>query len=298
MEYLSTTSLAREMDVPASELFSKLKGLGLIDRHGDKWVLTDAGRRKGGQTRATPKHGEFIVWPEDISFEESNSKAKHLNATALGRRFGLSSQRMNLVLAELGWMEKNVAGWSLTKIGRSVGARQLEHESGSTYVVWPVAIAENKRLLDVVNPQAQVAPAMNEVVEPKPGGASTGNGFRDKYEAKQRTIDGHYVRSRAEMLIDNWLYHNGIVHAYERRLPIEEECYCDFYIPQGAGRPQAVYIEYWGMEDKPDYVARKKTKLETYRRNEIPLIELVDADINNLDDVLPKKLLQFKIKVG
>ena len=48
--------------------------------------------------------------------------------------------------------------------------------------------------------------------------------------------------SKAEMLIDNWLYMAEIVHAYERKLPIEEDVYCDFYIPKGK-----VYIEYWGM---------------------------------------------------
>ena len=106
------------------------------------------------------------------------------------------------------------------------------------------------------------------------------------------------MRSRAELLIENWLYQYGIVHAYERRLNIEEECYCDFYIPHGPGRPQAVYIEYWGLEGDQKYGERKKKKLELYRKNEIPLIELNDADIVNLDDVLARKLLQFKIKVG
>tara|TARA_R110000787_G_scaffold55239_2_gene127641 strand:- start:5078 stop:5230 length:153 start_codon:yes stop_codon:yes gene_type:complete len=33
------------------------------------------------------------------------------------------------------------------------------------------------------------------------------------------------------MLIDNWLYMAETVHAYERKLPIEEDVYCDFYIP-------------------------------------------------------------------
>lgn len=31
----------------------------------------------------------------------------------------------------------------------------------------------------------------------------TNIGLREKFEAKLRTADGHYVRSRAEMLIDN-----------------------------------------------------------------------------------------------
>jgi hypothetical protein len=125
----------------------------------------------------------------------------------------------------------------------------MELDSGATYVIWPPTLLENKRLLDVVRPQEPQAPANAPATSPAPtltpGSDTTGqNGFRGKFEAKYRTTDGHYVRSRAELVIDNWLYTYGIVHAYERRLPIEEECYCDFYIPQGAGRPQAVYIEF------------------------------------------------------
>lgn len=63
--------------------------------------------------------------------------------------------------------------------------------------------------------------------------------FRDEFPARIVTIDGHRVRSRAELVIDNGLYVQEIVHAYERRLPIKEDCYCDFYVPQGEG----VYVE-------------------------------------------------------
>ena len=180
----------------------------------------------------------------------------------------------------------------MTKAGQAMGGRQMEHESGSTYVVWPAQVVENKRLLDVVRPSV-------EPIKPEPAGHSlAGPGFREKFEAKLRTTDGHYVRSRAELVIDNWLYTYGIVHAYERRLNLEEECYCDFYIPQGPGRPQAVYIEYWGMEDDPKYADRKRKKLELYRKNEIPLIELNGTDIDNLDDILARKLLKYNIKGG
>ena len=84
MEYLSTTSLANELDVPTNELFSKLKSYGWIDRKNDKWILTDLGKQKGGQTRNNPKFGEYIVWPENISIDSSN-KQKLLNATAIGK---------------------------------------------------------------------------------------------------------------------------------------------------------------------------------------------------------------------
>ena len=79
--------------------------------------------------------------------------------------------------------------------------------------------------------------------------------FRTKFEATFRTEDGHMVRSKAEQIIDNWLYHKGIVHAYERRVPIEEEVYCDFFIPLG----QKVWIEFWGLEEEK-YLKRKELK--------------------------------------
>jgi hypothetical protein len=58
-----------------------------------------------------------------------------------------------------------------------------------------------------------------------------------------------------------------------------------------------VYIEYWGLENDEKYLARKKQKQEIYKKNELALIELSDEDIQNLDDILPRKLLQFKIKI-
>ena len=85
----------------------------------------------------------------------------------------------------------------------------------------------------------------------------------------------------------------GVVHAYERRLPIEEEMYCDFYVPAGK-----VYIEYWGYNNDPDYATRKKVKQELYKKYELNLIELSDEHIRNLDDYLPKMLLKFGVVVS
>ena len=96
------------------------------------------------------------------------------------------------------------------------------------------------------------------------------------------------------MLVDNWLYTQEIVHAYERKLPIDEEAYCDFYIPSG----KKVYIECWGMENDPKYAARKKVKIELYRKYGYNLIELTDEHIRNLDDYLPKMLLKFDVVVS
>jgi hypothetical protein len=72
---------------------------------------------------------------------------------------------------------------------------------------------------------------------------------------------------------------------------------CDFYIPAGGGRTKAIFIEYWGLENDIKYQERKKAKLEIYRQNELALIELTDADLQNLDDVLTRKLVEFKISL-
>lgn len=69
------------------------------------------------------------------------------------------------------------------------------------------------------------------------------------------------VRSRAEVIIDNALHDYKLAHAYERKLPIEEELYSDFFIPT-----ENVYIEFWGMEDDPEYAQRKKAKIEIYKK--------------------------------
>jgi hypothetical protein len=305
MEYISTSALANELDLKSADLFNKLRNLGWIDRKNDKWVLTETGKQKGGQTRNSPKFGEYIVWPENISMDngQQKEKPKLLNATTIGKHFEISSQRLNLILSELGWIEKDIVGWEITKLGKSLGGRQFEHEtSGGTYVLWPESVLQNKRLLEVFKETPeQLTPAAPVVITAQnttPVASINKDNFREKFEAKHRTIDGHYVRSKAEMLIDNWLYQYGLIHAYERKLPIDEDVYCDFYIPSGNGRPQAVYIEFWGVENDPKYAERKKKKIEIYKKEGLSLIELTDADLQNIDDILAKKLRQFKISIG
>lgn len=83
MEYISTSALANELDIKSADLFDKLKTLGWIERKNDKWLLTELGKQKGGQTRNNPKFGEFVVWPENISLDggQQKEKPKLLNAT-------------------------------------------------------------------------------------------------------------------------------------------------------------------------------------------------------------------------
>ncbi len=303
MEYISTSALANELDIKSSDLFDKLKTLGWIERKDDKWVLTDLGKQKGGQTRTSTKFGEFIVWPENISIEggQEKNKGSLINATALGKHFNISSQRINLLLNELGWIEKTVAGWGLTKLGKSLGGRQFEHEtSGGSYVLWSDTVLQNKDLLEQFDetPKEKLASKETNTKIIKSDTDTVGD-FRKKYPAEYRTKDGHYVRSKAELTIDDSLYLWGIAHAYEKKLPnTTENVYSDFHIPSGNGRPKAVYIEYWGMENDEKYNQRKNKKIEIYNELGLILIQLNDADIKNIEDSLQKYLLQHGIKVN
>lgn len=94
------------------------------------------------------------------------------------------------------------------------------------------------------------------------------------------------------MLIDNWLYQAKIIHAYERRVPIEADLYCDFYLPEGK-----VYIEFWGMEEEPRYKSRKEQKIRLYAENELNLVQVHNDHIKDLDDHLPRMLLKYGIHV-
>jgi hypothetical protein len=294
MELLSTSALAKQRDIKSSDLFEQLLALGLIEEKDGKRVLTSLGSQKGGQVKKSPQYGDYIAWPSDIKLEEAKpkEKARSINATIIGQHFGISPQRLNLILSELGWIEKDIKGWQITKLGKGLGGKQFEHEtSGVTYVVWPETILENKNLnsgIKGVSSSAAQGKSLPEQETQKP----ILDNFREKFPATFRTKDGHMVRSRAEVIIDNALYDYKLAHAYERKLPIEEDLYSDFFIPS-----ENVYIEFWGLENDPKYAERKKKKLEIYRKYEFKLIELNDTDLQNLDDHLPKKLLKFNIKV-
>jgi hypothetical protein len=213
-----------------------------------------------------------------------------LTTTALGERLGLTAPRMNQVLSELGWIEKQSKGWVASTQGVKLCAEGKKANNGIPYVVWPEAILTSRILTRAVAELAEPDTTATAAEESK---ATYGNNFRKRFPATHRATDGHMVRSKAEALIDDWLYSIArLPHAYERRVPIEENLYCDFFLPQGK-----VYIEYWGIENDPQYLARKQEKQALYAKHDLNLIELNDEHVRNLDDHLPKLLRRFGIHV-
>jgi ribosomal protein S19E (S16A) len=305
MKTLSTSALAKERNIESKDLFKILSNKGWIYKNDDKWNLTNEGKSAGGEIKNSQQYGDYIVWPENINWEEKKSadqsgKLKYYNATHLGEHFEVSNRKINLILNELGWVQKTIAGWGITKIGKSLGGLELTHEtSGQKYVKWPEAVLNNSDLLEnfgIKSTFSKETKPENVILEKEDGNSIYD--YRKKYPAEFRCKDGHYVRSQGEMAIDDSLYLWGIPHAYEKKLPNTlEEVLSDFHIPSGPGRPYAVYIEYWGVQGDENYNKRREHKLKIYDHLKLKLIELTPSDLKNLEDTLQRELLKKDIKV-
>lgn len=137
---------------------------------------------------------------------------------------------------------------------------------------------ENEKLKKVM--QKQISENEDDILDP-----------RKKWPTKYRCSDGHYVRSRAELLIDNWLFDKRIIHIYERQVTFasNEKFLCDFYLPDFNA-----YVEFWGKTDDY-YVKRRNIKTSLYKTLEnVKLIELDDKALENLDDILENRINEIK----
>lgn len=287
MKFVSTTALAKKNNLEPNDLFKILKEKEWMYKREGTWILTKNGRIAGGDTKNNPKFGEYVVWPEDLDYNKNVDSGMIVNATKIGEHFHISNRKVNLYLTELGWIEKAKGGWVTTNSGVRNGAKQMEAKNGKPYIVWSESILNNKHFIREIKESDGDAEIQKEEKQKE-----SKDDFRVKFPATLRTPDGHYVRSRAELLIDDFLYKNGIVHAYERKLNIDEDMYCDFYIPS-----QKVYIEYWGLEENDKYAQRKLIKQNIYKKYNIKLVELNDQDIQNLDERLAAKLRKYDIIV-
>ncbi len=291
---VSTTALAIKLGKSSQVLFRQLAEMGLIVRNVNTWDLTSTGKQKGGVYKTSEKYGKYIVWPTSLIDELSDGNSdtgEHLvTATTIGKHFEIPANRINSVLSELGWIKKHIKGWQVTELGKRLGGIQAKDKiSGVPYVRWAESIMSNKIFVINIHESQGDTPATSQ--DQAQNASADEVEFRDKFQPKHRATDGHRVRSKGELLIDNWLYLSEVLHAYERKLPIEEDVYSDFYIPGGK-----VYIEYWGYDDDSKYLSRKEKKRGIYKKYHFNLIELTDKELKNLDDTLPRLLLEFGIK--
>jgi len=289
---LSTTALARKLNIPAQQLFAILKDYGWIQRAGDTWALTPKGEYEGGSFHTSRRYGSYIVWPEQIDQHpllqaiESNQR---ISAAAMCRYYPhMNALQINLALAELGLQQHCTLGWELTRRGRLLGGQQEEsNTSGSFYVTWPHEIIDDPIVHRELSRYSDLAPqsACGDSVE------------RDLFESPVprehccEAIDGHLFRSPLQMRVCNWLYYAQLAHAIQRVLPTQDIVCADFYVPAAC-----VYIDCWEAEVPAGELSVKFRRREIYREFELRHIEVNAADIDNLDEVLGRGLLSFGLK--
>jgi hypothetical protein len=270
------------------------------------WKLEDRGYQVGAMYSDEINKEGYILWPEKIEQEivanlviskvendklnNDSSKRQYVTVSKIAEQFGLESTKANMILSEIGWIDKDpILGWRVTDFGKKLGAVEKEYlPTGVHYVVWPTEIVQNNILVSLFESYKSQSSEPNS----SDGEDARINKFRQDLPGTYRTKDGHWVRSRAEVIIDDALYYYEVPHAYERKIPVEEDLYSDFYLPQ-----VKVYIEFWGLEEQTKYLERKKKKIALYRKYNLHLIELNDSHIHNLDDHLPRFLLKYGLRV-
>ena len=96
--------------------------------------------------------------------------------------------------------------------------------------------------------------------------------------------DGHVVRSKGEMIIDNWLTRQGITHDYEHTIAVHGHVIkYDWFLPE-----TKTYVEYWGFWGK-NYMRRKQEKLRLYKEGNLNLVSIEDKDLENIYERFPAK---------
>jgi len=289
---LSTTALARKLNIPIQQLFATLRDYGWIQRSGETWVLTPKGEFEGGGYQNSRRFGRYIVWPERldhhplISAIESNQR---ITAASMRRYYPrLHPRQINRALAELGVQHHSILGWELTPLGRTLGGQQEESEnSGAFYVTWPHEIVDNAVIHRELTLQSDQLPSetAGEDIEPDLFAASSAE------PPSCAGIDGHELRSLLQLRVCNWLYLAQLAHACPRALPTEELVYADFYVPAGN-----VYIDCWEDDVPASELSGRLRKREVYRDMKLRQIEINADDVERLDEVLGRGLLAFGIR--
>ena len=133
-----------------------------------------------------------------VKFNQRNI-ADTLSVKEVAKKFDKNTKDVNEVLLNLGFIKKCDNGYNVTDAGRYYGGMQNFY-MGKASVRWDERLLCNENFI-------------NEIVKvgEKSSKKEQKEDFREKFKAEYRTNDGHYVRSRAELVIANWLFAEGML---------------------------------------------------------------------------------------
>ena len=109
-------------------------------------------------------------------------------------------------------------------------------------------------------------------------------------QTRYKSDSGDTVKSRAELIVANWLFYRGIDFIYEKKAPTKERVISDFYLTQSE-----IYIEFWGLET-PQYLKRKSKKIKIYKKNRLKLIQMNDDSLRDLNEFFAKEFARLGAK--
>ena len=182
-KHISTTALSKKLSITKPELDKALLDQNLIQ-------LTDKGIEAGGIIKKHPTHGEYIAWPQDIQLSHEVLKSSELySSTQIGEKYNISARKINMILSEIGFTQKYLKGWNITKLGQKYGGVQKEnHKSGVPFVVWPQSLFENSTFKAAI-----------EEVEGKAGETT-----QNKIDKSERVILEKSLKLNIELLMGIW----------------------------------------------------------------------------------------------
>jgi len=228
--------------------------------------------------------------------------AEHFTAT-LGAK--ITPQKVNRVLESLGWITRSPygsGGWVSTKAGQRNGASDHVASNGAPFVKYDETVLKQRALQGALSElavptQPAKAPELTELMETDGCHCSCGKCSILGKTQKYKTRDGHYVRSRGEAMIDNFLYSTRVPHAYELEVHLagDKAMTPDFCCLTPKGN---VYIEFWGMEGQPDYDKSMEYKKKLYEEFDLELIDVSPANLDDLDAYLSRKLAQHGVRTA
>lgn len=282
-ETLSSSALARRLELPVQQVFAALKDHGWIKKLEDGWALTGKGEFEGGSYQTSKRYGRYIVWPVSLlehPLLKNLEDSRLISAAAIGKSLELSAQQLNRLFAELAWLSASKRGWQLTEAGRALGGQSFDNQQiGLSYVLWPEDIASH--------PAFQRLLARCCRVEQK--GSDSDDLFNDV--PPPLTLDGKQVESWPHWHIAQWLYLAGLRYAWQRDLPVEEPLLADFYLADAG-----VYLEYWASGEHADQLAKRMRRMEVYKNLGAPVLDIHPEDLPYLDEYLSRRLQELSVE--
>jgi len=98
-----------------------------------------------------------------------------------------------------------------------------------------------------------------------------------------RCKDGHYVKSKMEKAVDDFLYSHGIIHEVYPAVP-NSRYTADFKVGD-------VFIEVWGLKGRKDYDEEKEKKIEHYNKFSLKVVGIEPGQniASKLGELVPRQ---------